>query len=67
MAVADPSLLTAISRLSARGTSVVPMIYDGSAFDSRRRVQSATSPEFAGALRDAGAVPAVMPTEVSHA
>ena len=65
MSVADPSLYPVISLLVSKGTSVVPLLYDASHFETKQRVVSATNPEFMGALRDAGAVPSVMPVEMN--
>lgn len=67
MAVADPTLLTAITRLSMKGTSVVPLVYDANAFGQKRGVISASDPGYMGALRDAGAVPTLMPKESGNA
>ncbi len=64
MAVADRTMFDAINQLTAKGTSVVPLVYDGSSFDPKKKVVSATEPSFMGALRDAGATPTVMPIEV---
>ena len=66
MAVADRSLIDAVVHLMSKGTSVVPLVYDGASFDKRARIISATDPAFMGALRDAGAMPTVMPKEVEH-
>jgi uncharacterized protein (DUF58 family) len=66
MAVADPTLITAISRLHAKGASVVPLVYNSNAFSHKRGVVSATDPAYIGSLRDAGAVPTIMPTEVAN-
>ena len=66
MAVADRSLIDAVVHLMSKGTSVVPLVYDGASFDKRARIISATDPAFMGALRDAGAMPTVMPNEVEH-
>jgi len=63
--VADPSFVTAISRLHAKGTSVVPLVYDSRAFGLKRGASSAADPEFMGAMRDAGAIPTMMPTEAA--
>jgi len=65
LSVADPSLVEVIPLLVSKGTSVVPLLYDASHFDARRRVTPATDPAFMGALRDAGASPSVMPVEVN--
>lgn len=65
MAVADPSLLAAITRLNTKGVRVVPLIYDAEAFGGKRGTVSAADPGYMGALRDAGAIPTLMPTEVS--
>ena len=64
LAVADPSLIVAVNQLTTGGTSVIPLLYDAKAFQIRTRVQSATDPTYMGALRDAGAMPIIMPTEV---
>ena len=65
LAVADPTLIAAVSRLAASGTSVIPLLYDAKAFQFRTRLESATDPKYIGALRDAGALPIIMPTEVA--
>ena len=65
MAVADPTLCDAISLLVSKGTSVVPLVYDGSVFETKRRIVPATEPTFMGSLRDAGSTPTVMPTEMT--
>ena len=67
MAVADRTLCDAAPQLVARGTSVIPLVYDASVFEPKRGIISATDPAFMGALRDAGAIPTVMPTEVTFA
>ena len=67
MAVADRTLCDATPQLVARGTSVIPLVYDASVFEPKRGIISATDPAFMGALRDAGAIPTVMPTEVNFA
>lgn len=63
MAVADPTLVIATSQLHSRGTRVVPLIYNAHAFGAKRGVTSAADPGYIGALRDAGAIPTIMPTE----
>jgi len=67
MAVADRTLLSAISRLAAKGTSVVPLVYDANVFPRKRGIVSATDPAYMGALRDAGGIPSLMPSEVANA
>ena len=67
MAVADPTFITAVSRLHMKGTSVVPLVYDARAFGLKRGVTSAADPAYIGALRDAGAIPTLMPTEGASA
>ncbi len=66
LAVADATLVDAIQRLGATGTSVVPLVYDAAAFDPRSRVLSATDPTFLGSIRDAGAAPTMMPSEAAN-
>ena len=66
LAVADATLVDAIQRLGATGTSVVPLVYDAAAFDPRSRVLSATDPAFLGSIRDAGAAPTMMPSEAAN-
>jgi uncharacterized protein (DUF58 family) len=65
LAVADPTFVSAISRLHSRGLRVVPLLYDAAAFGVKRGVESATDPTYIGSLRDAGAIPTIMPTEVT--
>ena len=63
MSVEDRTLLPAISQLVTKGTSVVPLLYDARSLNSKAKVTPATDPSFIGALRDAGALPTIMPTE----
>jgi uncharacterized protein (DUF58 family) len=63
LAVSDPELPTTLATLQQRGTRVVPLLYDADAFRNRRKVPSATQPDFVRALRGVGAHPIVMPTD----
>jgi uncharacterized protein (DUF58 family) len=63
LAASDPELPAAFAALQQRGTRVVPLLYDADAFRNRRKVPSATHPDFVRALRSVGAHPIVMPTD----
>ncbi|MDR3688660.1 MAG: DUF58 domain-containing protein [Fimbriimonas sp.] len=66
MSVADQTLVDGVRLLAGKGTTVVPLVYDCRIFEPRTRSIPATDPSFMGALRDAGAVPTIMPVEVSN-
>ncbi len=61
--VADPTFVDAVSQLTNKGTSVVPLVYDADAFGGKRGVLSAADHGYMGALRDAGGSPILMPKE----
>lgn len=67
LSVEDPVLPGAIAQLTARGTQVAPLLYDGAAFVKglrRATIRSACDPSYIESLRAAGANPIVMPSEV---
>jgi uncharacterized protein (DUF58 family) len=67
LAVADDSLPTAISSLSGKGISIVPLLYNARSLDGKTKVRPATDPAFLRELRAAGASPLIMPLGDGHA
>lgn len=62
----DPELPAAISAATAKGTIVVPLVYDPFVLRRDARVKSAAEPAYIGKLRAAGTNPILMPTEAPN-
>ena len=67
VAVQEPDLAGAVSHLAGRGIKIVALIYDAMAFNRNKRTtfKSAVEPTYIGQLRAAGAMPVVIPIDVS--
>jgi len=66
LTVADPGLPGAISTLHAAGTTVVPLVYNAADYAGGRNVASAADPNYLESLRQSGAAPVLMPSEVPN-
>jgi len=60
-AVKEADLADAVRELAARGSVVVPLLYDAAEFDKARSKDSAATPSFAESLRLAGGKPIMVP------
>lgn len=66
MSVADEEVLGAIASVGQRGVRVIPLLYDAKQFKGGERAKSAGNPDFVRLLRQSGAHPIMMPTDMNR-